>query len=266
MSVRKRSHTTVSRSSRSSAARSAACSGLEATGLMFQHTSARLRSGSASTCRQIHLADRGRRVGAGELGAREPVEVDPARVAAVEVEEPRAGAADVAGQRRQHRDRAHDVAAARLALQSLAHPEQRRPRAVGARDVLDQARRHARVARSPQAGVQPLEQRLELVVAEHALAARRPRRRGPRAGSRAPARTRAPHRCRAEAGGRCRPRPPVGVRIGSITITSPGASRSQWSCACGALAEGFAPHTTMQAASAAASGSKPSSLDAVDVA
>ena len=53
----------------------------------------------------------------------------------------------------------------------------------------------------------------------------------------------------------------VGVRIGSITITWPRASRSQWSCACGALAEGLAPQTTMHSAAAAASGSKPSSLE-----
>ena len=53
----------------------------------------------------------------------------------------------------------------------------------------------------------------------------------------------------------------VGVRIGSITITRPRASLSQWSWACGALAEGFAPHTRMHSADAADSGSKPSKLE-----
>ena len=49
----------------------------------------------------------------------------------------------------------------------------------------------------------------------------------------------------------------VDVRTGSTTITLPGVSRSQCSCAWGAEAEGFAPHTTMQAASRAVRGSKP---------
>ena len=58
----------------------------------------------------------------------------------------------------------------------------------------------------------------------------------------------------------------VGVRIGSITTTSPRASRSQCSCACGALADGFAPQTTMQAAlGRGLRGSKPVLARAVDV-
>ena len=166
--MRNRSQTTVSRSSRVRAARSASCSGLDATGLMFQQTSARLRPGSARTsARSIWLMEAGAS-GACELGAREPVRVDSARVAAVEVQESRAGAADVARQCGQHPDGAHDVAAARLALQPLTHPEQRRPAPVGARGVLDQARRHAGLLLGP-GGRAGLEQGLELVVAEHVL-------------------------------------------------------------------------------------------------
>ena len=219
MSVRKRSQTTVSRSSRSSAARRAACSGLEATGLMFQQTSARLRVGIGEHRRQIHLADGSGSAGTGEIGSHEPVAVDPARVAAVEVQEPRAGAADVAGQRGQHRDRAHDVAAARLALESLAHPEQRRPAPVGARDVLDEARRHARVLLAP--GRRAAARAAARARRSRARArARTPRRRDPRGGSRAPARTRARHRCRGEAGGTRRPAPRWAC--GSDRSRSPG--------------------------------------------
>ena len=117
-------------------------------------------------------------------------------------------------------DRAHDVAAARLALQALAHPEQRRPAPVGARDVLDETRRHARAAPRPR----PACTARAAARARRSRArtrARRRRRRGRRGGSRAPSRTRARRRCRAAAADRCRPPPPVGVRIGSITITSP---------------------------------------------
>ena len=135
---------------------------------MFQHTSARLRSGSASTAaRSIWLTDSGA-PGPARSDPR-AVEVDPARVAAVEVEEARSRDGDVAGQRRQHPDRAHDVAAARLTLESLAHPQQRRASPIGARDVLDETRRHARLLLAPGRRAR-LEQRLELVVAEHVLA------------------------------------------------------------------------------------------------
>ena len=157
--------------------------------------------------REIHLADRVRRIGPRQLRAREPAGVHAARVAAVEVQEARPRAADVAGQRRKRRDGAHDVAAARLALQALAHPEQRRPAAVDARDVLDQARRHAgallrpRRACTARAAARARRSRAR-------SRARRPRRRAPRGGSRAPARTRARRRCRGGAGGRCRPSPP----------------------------------------------------------
>ena len=51
----------------------------------------------------------------------------------------------------------------------------------------------------------------------------------------------------------------VPVRIGSTTMTVPGASPSQCSSWWGAEADGFAPQTTMQAESRAVRGSKPSS-------
>ena len=95
--------------------------------------------------------------------------VDAARIAAVEVQESRARSSDVSRQRRQHRDGAHDVAATRLALEALAHPEQRRPSPVGARGVLDERCRHAGLLLGPGRGTR-IEQRLELVVAEHVVA------------------------------------------------------------------------------------------------
>ena len=119
---------------------------------------------------------------------------------------PEPGRRMLPGQRGQHRDRAHDVAAARLALQPLAHPEQRRPAAVGARDVLDQARRHARVLLAPRRACSARAAARARRSRARARA-RRPRRRGRRGGSRARARTRAPRRCRGAAGGTCRPAP-----------------------------------------------------------
>ena len=95
--------------------------------------------------------------------------------------------------------------------------------------MLDRARAGTPVCSSPQAGVQ----RRAAARARRSRArsrARTPRRRAPPGGSRARARTRARRRCRGAAAGRCRPARRSGVRIGSITITSPGASRSQWSC------------------------------------
>ena len=49
----------------------------------------------------------------------------------------------------------------------------------------------------------------------------------------------------------------VSVRIGSTTISVPGASASQCSCWWGPEADGLAPHTTMQFASPAVRGSNP---------
>ena len=117
------------------------------------------------------------------------------------------------------------------------------------------------VCSSAQAGVQRLEQRLELVVAEHVVAheglvdeavpadhvRERERERRVAAGA------------ELEVGvGRSSRR---GADRDRSRSPAPRASRSQWSCACGALAEGFAPQTTMHSAAAAASGSKPSSLE-----
>ena len=175
---------------------------------------------------------------------------------------PRAGAADVARQCGQHPDGAHDVAAARLALQPLAHPEQRGAAPVGARGVLDQARWHAGLRLGPG-------------------------RRQPRAGARARrSRARAPPRrpstrpslritcANAKASAASLPgrswryvsaAAAVGVRIGSITITWPRASLSQWSCACGALAEGFAPHTRMHSADRRRLGVEAFQARAVDI-
>ena len=63
----------------------------------------------------------------------------------------------------------------------------------------------------------------------------------------APHRSRERRECRSAAAA-------VGVRMGSTTITLPGASGSQWSCAWGADADGFAPQTRMQRASARCAG------------
>ena len=57
----------------------------------------------------------------------------------------------------------------------------------------------------------------------------------------------------------------VGVRTGSTTITRAGASGSQWSWACGAEADGFAPQTRMQAESRAVAGRNRRSGGAVHV-
>ena len=49
----------------------------------------------------------------------------------------------------------------------------------------------------------------------------------------------------------------VAWRTGSTTITGHGASGSHWLCACGALADGLAPHTMTHLLSLTVRGSKP---------
>ena len=75
--------------------------------------------------------------------------------------------------------------------------------------------------------------------------------------SRASARRPAPRRCPGRAGGGCRRRRPSGCGSGRPRSPRPGASPSQCSCWCGPDADGFAPQTTMHAASRAVRGSKP---------
>ena len=109
---------------------------------------------------------------------------------------------------------------------------------------------------SPHSGVHACEQRLQLVPADRVALEQLPVDQ-PVAGDHVQQRERqggvaARERLQVQVG-RCA----VGVRIGSTTITVPGASGSQCSWACGAEAEGFAPHTMMQSASPALRGSKP---------
>ena len=209
---------------------------------MFQHTSARLRPGSASTAaRSIWL------IGAGAPGRRAAAPASqsqstPRESLPLRYRNPEPGR------------RMLPVSAGSIAMARMTLPPRGWRCSPWPIQSSDGPRPYARatcsirlagtpVCSSPQAGVQALEQGLELVVAEHVLVARTRRRRDRRGGSRAPARTRARHRCRGAAGGTRPPAPPVGVRIGSITITWPGASRSQWSWACGALARRIrAPH------------------------
>ena len=228
MSVANTSVATVNRSSRCSARRRRPCSGQDAAGLTFQHTNARERSGASQMGRQVHVGDRLGHVRIGACAA-EVVLVDPPAGEPVEIQEARSGPPEVAADRRQHRDAAHDVAAGLLALEPLADPQQRRPGPVQVRRGLDVGRRHPgprlrplRVARGGQ-----LEQLLpadgaarEEILGHESVSAR--------------ARAIRPNASAASLPGkgwRCRSaRSAVGVRTGSTTTTAPGASTSQCSC------------------------------------
>ena len=224
--------------------------------LMFQQKRARAFAGSSSVAaRSIWLTLRSgsRR----SCGAVMRLAVDALAAAAVEVIEAGAGLADIAGHRRQQRAGAHDVAAHGLPLQPLAEPQQRRPAAVAARRLLDQPRRHAglplrpRPACRPPASARPRPSR-------RVCAARNVAVEQPLAGdAHAAWRRRARRRCRGTAADGGRPPRPSPWRTGSTTILVPRASLSQCLWACGAEADGLAPHTSMQAASRALRGSKP---------
>ena len=102
------------------------------------------------TRRQLHLAEARR--AAVQRRAAQIVAVDSLPAAAVEVEQPGAGLAEIAGGGRQQRAGAHHVAAALLPLQPLAQPEQGGAGAVEARRLLDQGRRDSRLRRAPGGG------------------------------------------------------------------------------------------------------------------
>ena len=129
--------------------------------LMFQQIRLRERSRSSSTAaRSMWLTGSG---GRAQLRRLQPVAVDLELV--VQVQEAGAGPREVAAHRRQQRHRAHHVAAGRLALQALTHPQQRRPRAVAAGGLLDGRRGHAGCLRPPGRRAR-LDQRLQLVPAD----------------------------------------------------------------------------------------------------
>ena len=106
--------------------------------LMFQQISAPRPSRILEPVDEIHVADRFGRV-VGQAAGGHVVIVQAAAVGAVEVQQAGAGPAQVAAQRRQLRDRSHGVAAARLALEPLADPQQRRPGAIPVGGALDGA-------------------------------------------------------------------------------------------------------------------------------
>src|SRR5437773_11619664 len=75
------------------------------------------------------MTDRRRDIG-GQVGGNEVVEIELALTKPIEVEKPRAGLADVTCYGRQEAARAHDISPARLALQRLSKPQERRTAAV----------------------------------------------------------------------------------------------------------------------------------------
>ena len=185
--------------------------------LMFQHTSARARSDPRAGARSMWLIGSGERPS--QLRPRPGSRRPGAAVAAVQVEDAAPGSAEVAGERREQRDGADDVAAARLALEALADPEQRRAPAVQVRRLLDRRRGHTGDALAPlRRAVR--EQRLELVQADRVLveelAVEQPSRIDHGA-ARRPGRRRCPGRLQVQVG-----LPRRRVRTGSTTITSAG--------------------------------------------
>jgi hypothetical protein len=99
--------------------------------------------------------------------ARDVVLVQHPVAGPVEVQESGAGLAHISAQRRQLRYGADGVAAARLALETLADPQQRRPGTIPSRGLLDRARRHAGDTLAP-FGSAALQQRLEFLPANSA--------------------------------------------------------------------------------------------------
>ena len=84
----------------------------------------------------------------------------------VQVQQSCARFAEIAGHRGQQRARAHDVAAGRLALQTLAEPQQRGPPRIQMRDLFDLRNRHAG-RRTQSAQIARGHGRLEFVPTEH---------------------------------------------------------------------------------------------------
>ena len=89
--------------------------------LLFQVMSA-LVSGDSSRLGEIHVADRLRRRRF-EMCGGQIASIDAPRVPAVEIEKTGAILADVSGGGGQEPDRAHGIAAERLTLETLPHPQ-----------------------------------------------------------------------------------------------------------------------------------------------
>ena len=207
---------------------------------------------------EVHVADRLGDVD-GQLRGGEVVLVDPPVSAAVEIQQTGAGLAQIARRGRQDRDGANRVATARLALEALPDPEQRRTRRIQPGRLLDQLGGHAGDALTParralrssagSSSSKPIGAPRDQLAIAQSLAADPCRA----------ARTRAPRRCPGTAAGADRPRGRSGSAPGRRRSPAPGASGSHCSCWWGAEADGLAPHTRMHFASRAVRGSKPSS-------